>query len=313
METRAIASCVGVVAFEDPPALPEWLTAAFPFRRRMAAIGPAHLHFVDEGEGPVVLLAHGNPTWSFLWRKVIARLLPGGVRVVAPDLLGFGLSDKPPRLADHTLDGHVALVSTLFEALGLRDVTIVGQDWGGPIVTRLAAENPERVRALVLANSPVVLPQRFNPSAFHRFAHLPLLSTLVFRGLGFPMQILHRVQGDPASIGRLERRAYRWPLARWRDRAAPLALARLVPDSAVHPSVPFLRVCEGWLRSFKGPTALVWGLQDPILGDSLPRMREALPHALVVETQAGHFLQEEVPVELADAILHVTREAQTQR
>lgn len=310
MQTNRRTSCVGGVAFEDPPALPEWLASVFPYRRHMATIGHVHLHFVDEGEGPVVLLAHGNPTWSFLWRKVIARLLPGGVRVVAPDLLGFGLSDKPRRLADHTLDRHVALVDSLVEALGLRDVTIVGQDWGGPIVARLAADHPERVRALVLANSPVVLPERFNPSAFHCFAHLPLLSTLVFRGLGFPMQILHRVQGDPASIGPLERQAYRWPLKRWRDRAAPLALARLVPDSAAHPSVPFFRECERWLHSFEGPTALVWGVQDPILGDALPRMQKAFPDALVVETQAGHFLQEEVPAELAEAILHVAREAQ---
>lgn len=295
------------VSFETAPPIPEWIREAYPFKRRMAVIDGVRMHFVDDGDGPTVLMVHGNPTWSFLWRKVIERLLPKGFRCVAPDLVGLGLSDKPRSVRAHTLDMHVETVRKLVQALDLRDVTIVGQDWGGPIVTGMAAREPERVRAMVFANTQVLAPKkRIKATAFHRFSHMPVVSTLAFRGLNFPVPIMHRVQGDPASIGRDERRAYAWPLQGWKNRAAPLAMARMVPNSLDHPSVPLLRECGEFVEGFQGPAALVWGLKDPILGRSLKRLREALPQAAVTETQAGHFLQEEVPDELAAAIDRMT-------
>jgi haloalkane dehalogenase len=135
------------------------------------------------------------------------------------------------------------------------------------------------------------------------------VSDFVFRVLGFPQNALHRAQGDPASIRGEVARAYRWPLRRWRDRAAPLGLARMVPDREDHPSVAPLREGEAWLRSFTGPMALVWGEKDPILGRVLKRHAEAFPDAPVTRTPAGHFLQEEVPDELAAAIRDVASRA----
>jgi haloalkane dehalogenase len=130
---------------------------------------------------------------------------------------------------------------------------------------------------------------------------------VAFRWLGFPLPVLHRVQGDQASMGLRQRFAYAWPLRHVRDRCAPLALARMVPDSEKHPSVPELRRGEAWLRAFEGPVCLVWGERDPVLGRALSRHAEALPNAVVITTAAGHFLQEEVPDELLSAIALVAR------
>jgi haloalkane dehalogenase len=297
--------------FVPPPPLPDWLAAELPFARggfrlERGADAGRLVHFIDHGprDARPVVMVHGNPTWSFLWRKVIARLPE--FRSVAPDLLGFGLSDKLRHHSEHSLARHGGAVAELIEALDLRGVVLVGQDWGGPIAALAGAllDSPSggRIAGLVLANTAVILPARLRGTAFHRFARIPLLSNIVFQDLGFPLRSLGRVQGDPASISGPTARAYRWPLRRIRERAAPLALARMVPDGPDHPSVPALRRGEAWVRSFAGPIALVWGTRDPILGRALRRHEEALPAAAVTRTAAGHFLQEEVPDELAAAV-----------
>jgi haloalkane dehalogenase len=142
-------------------------------------------------------------------------------------------------------------------------------------------------------------------SFFHWFAHVPVLSTLAFRVFGFPLPVLQMVQGDPSSISRYDRRAYRHPLRNIRDRIAPLALARLVPRSLDDPTYDTLREANDWAHSFTGPVRLVWGMRDPILGRAVHGMKKLFPDAPVVETQAGHFLQEEVPADLAAAIFRV--------
>ena len=292
--------------FEDAASLPDWLHDEFPFRRRLFRGGRWAMHFVDQGEGPVVLMQHGNPTWSFLWRKAIRLLVDKKVRVIAPDMIGLGLSDKPREIGLHSLRFHALNVSRLVQALDLRDVVIVGQDWGGPILGLMAAWQPERVAGAVFANTGLAAPRKKRPlSFFHRLSHLPLVSTLLFKGVNFPLPVLHRVQGDPASIGPLERRAYRWPLKHWRDRTAPLALTRLVPTAPDHPTSHDLRKIAPWAEAFTGPVRLVWGMKDPILGRALKNMRGLFPGAAVTETQAGHFLQEEVPEALVEAILSV--------
>ena len=295
--------------FVDPPPLPGWLSQDFPFRRRVFRGGRWPMHFVDEGQGPVVVLQHGNPTWSFLWRNVIRLLADQNVRVIAPDMVGLGLSAKPRDIGLHSLRFHALNLSRLVQALDLNDMTIVGQDWGGPIVGLMAYYHPKRVHGAVFANTGLSAPSKKRPlSLFHFLAHLPLVSDLLFRGANFPVSVLHRVQGDPASIGSLERRAYRWPLKAFRDRTAPLALARMVATGPNHPSSHYMRKARAWGETFAGPVRLVWGQKDPILGRALKNMQGIFPEAPVTETQAGHFLQEEVPQALAEAVLAVVKD-----
>ncbi len=296
------------------PPLPDFLDPLLPFRRAAYLLqsGPdagRRIHVIDHGEPQAqpVLMLHGNPTWSFLWRKVIA-LLPG-FRCVAPDLLGLGLSDRLPRIEDHTVERHGAAMIELVEALDLRGIILVGQDWGGPIAAQVGARLPDRIAGLVLANTTVTVPSHPKGTLFHKLARLPLVSDLVFRGLGFPQTVLWAVQGDKRSIRGEVARGYRWPLRTWQDRLAPLALGRMVPNGPNHFSMAALRRGEAWARSFTGPVALVWGVRDPILGRALRHLERLFPRAPVTRTQAGHFLQEEVPEELSAAIEDVARRA----
>lgn len=245
-------------------------------------------------------MLHGNPTWSFLWRKVIP-LLPE-LRCIAPDLLGFGLSDRLPRLEDHSVQRHAEAIVELVEALDLQGIVLALQDWGGPIGAVVGSMVPNRIAGVVLSNTAVVLPARPRGTPFHKFARLPVVSDLVFRGLGFPQNILHRVQGDRSSIRGVVAKAYTWPLRGLSDRAGPLALARMVPDGPDHPSMPTLKRGEAFMMGFSGPMALVWGTRDPILGRALAKHELAFPRAYVASTQAGHFTQEEIPDEIATAV-----------
>lgn len=296
---------------EPAPPLPGWLRREMPFDRFVVRVQGERIAFVDHGprDARPVLLVHGNPTWSYLWRKVIRHLDDGRLRLIAPDLVGFGASDKPLWAAAHQLSMHVQKIECLVEELDLDRFIAVGQDWGGPIAMGAARRLASRVGGIVLANTAVLEPARpFRSKAFHRFSHVPILSDLAFRGALFPVPIMDRVQGDRASLGWAEKGAYAWPFLSPLDRAGPLGLARMVPDSERHPTTAVMDAIGAWVRAYRGPAALVWGRRDPILGRALDRHRAALPQASVRECDAGHFLQEEVPELLAEAIREVARE-----
>ncbi len=287
--------------------LPSWLERQMPFERFVTHIAGDDVCFVDTGprDATAVLLVHGNPTWSFLWRKVIAAIRDR-YRVIAPDLVGFGASDKPLRASDHQLTMHVEHVEQLVRRLDVERFVAVGQDWGGPIAAGTASRLEDRLVGLVFGNTAVLRPARpFRPKPFHRFSNVPIVSDLVFRGALFPVPVMRFTQGDRASIGALETAAYAWPFLDPRHRAGPLGLARMIATSEHHPSTSVMDSIGGWVESYRGPAALVWGKRDPILGRGLRRHREALPQASVRETDAGHFLQEEVPELFAEAIEEV--------
>ena len=292
------------------PALPDWILRQLPpgVTRSTVDVGGLRMHVMEAGQGTPVLAVHGNPTWSFLYRKVAAALAGQPFHLVMPDLIGLGLSDRPPRAEGHTIEAHARWLGALIDRLELRDAIVVIQDWGGPIALRALADRPRAAAGLVLLNT-VVGPPRpgFRPKLFHRFARWPLVSDAAFRLLGFPLRHLHRVQGDPASIRGQVARAYRWPLRRGTGNAAPLALARMVPDSDRHPEVAAQRRGQEFLQAFAGPVAVVWGERDPILGRVVGWIEKLLPAAEVTRTPAGHFLQEEVPGLVADAIASVAR------
>jgi pimeloyl-ACP methyl ester carboxylesterase len=294
-----------------------------PFERYAVDVGgdhpgaPVRMHVMEIGSGRPVLLLHGNPTWGFLYRRVVSAVIAAkpnaGLRFVMPDLIGLGYSDKPRDAAVHTIDNHARWLRALIDALDLRDLIFVGQDWGGPIglaalrpVARESEGRGHRMKGLVLLNTVVGPPRKgFKPTAFHRLARTPVLSDIAFKLLGVPQTMLFAAQGDRRSIRGDVARAYRTPIETWDERTAPLALARMVPNTHEHPSIAPLSEIERFVTSFEGPKSIVWGDRDPVLGRVRPWMEKLLPDAEVTRTDAGHFLQEEVPNEIAAAILSV--------
>lgn len=292
------------------PPLPPWLHRELPFERRyLVPVGEHRMHVMETGEGRPVLMVHGNPTWGFLYRKVAAVLhdldLTEQLRLVVPDLIGLGFSDKPAASA-HTLENHGRWMGALVETLNLRDIILVVQDWGGPIGVLGAAE---RMAGLVVLNTVLSEPKPgFRPTAFHRFAATPGVSRVAFQLLGFPQNAMWAAQADRRSIRGQTARAYRYPLRHLTQRAAPLALARMVPNSHQHPSIPALRRVREKVQAFRGPAAIVWGERDPVLGGARGWIQKLLPQAAYTGTGAGHFLQEEVPGAIAEAIASVQQQ-----
>ena len=279
----------------------------YPFTGCYRNVNGHRLHMLDEGRGDTLLMLHGNPTWGFLYRNVAAALLGEPLRLVMPDLIGLGFSDKPGAEA-HQLDRHGEWMGRLIDELALEDLVFVGQDWGGPIGLRALAERPARATAMVILNT-VVGPPRpgFKATAFHRFARMPVLSTFAFRILGVPQVALWPAQGDRSTMRGEVGRAYRYPLRSRRTNVAPLALARMVPDSLEHSTIAPLQRCHDYVASFKGPIEIVWGEKDPVLGSVIKHLEQLLPQARVTRTQAGHFLQEEVSDEIAAAVRRVAQ------
>lgn len=291
---------------QPAPPLPPWLSTMVPFERYVVPVAGQHLHVMEVGSGRPVFMVHGNPTWGFLYRKVAQILAHRGFRCIMPDLVGLGFSSRPRDAAWHSIDNHATAMGALVDALDLDDLVLMVQDWGGPIGTRMILERPQRLGGMVVLNTVVGTPRPgFRPSMFHRVAQTPVLSDVLFRGLGLPQSALWLAQGERRSISGRVARAYRLPLRHWADRRTPLVLARMVPDSHAHPSIPALQRCEAFCRAYAGPTSVVWGEKDPVLGRALKRVMEILPNAEVTRTTAGHFLQEEVPEIIADATVAV--------
>ena len=264
--------------------------------------GTLRMAYVDAGpaDGPVALLLHGEPTWSFLYRDVVDVLVAQGVRAVVPDLVGFGRSDKPARQADHTYARHVEWLRVLaLDVLDLRDVTLVGQDWGGLLGLRLVAEHLDRFRAVVAANTglptgDVPMPEvwwRFR-RAVERAEHLDV-GRLVAAGCATPMS---------AEV----RAAYDAPYPDDSYTAGPRAMPTLVPTSPDDPATPANRAAWKTLTHADLPFLVAFSDGDPITGPMAPVLRRSMPGARGLEhpvvAGAGHFLQEDAGPRLGEIV-----------
>lgn len=272
------------------------LESDYPFEHRFAPTPHGRMHYAELGAGPPVLCLHGNPTWSFLYRRFLLGL-SDGFRVVAPDLIGFGLSEKPQDPRDYSIEGHIDDVSALIEELDLRDLTLVMQDWGGPIGMGVVLRHPERVRALVFMNT-----IGFSPSGnggmplAQRVLRTPILGEQLVQGMG-----LFNRAFIAAGIAREERRtpevlrAYREVQGNWDARAGTLAFPRLLPVRPDDPTARLLERSGRFLDEFRGPVLIVWGMRDEFFGPALlDQWRERFPNAPVLElADAGHYLQED--------------------
>ena len=264
------------------------------------------MHVMEQGEGQPVVLFHGNPTWGYLYRKVAAELVGEPVRLIMPDMIGLGFSDRPLMNSDHTLANHSRWMSTLIGKLELSDAVAVVQDWGGAIGFLAMKNNPGVFSGLVVMNTAIGGPKPgFKPTMFHRVFSGPL-GGFLSGTLGLPQNRLKFAQGDRDSITGVVQRSYTYPLQKGQGGAsAVLELVKMVPDTMDHPSIPLLEEGGGYVMGFKGPKAIVWGDRDPVLGKLRRRVESQLPDAEVTVTEAGHFLQEEVPTEIASAIRSV--------
>src|SRR5688572_7072645 len=165
-------------------ALPDFIRAQLPagFREQMVSVGRERMHVLEWGppDGKPVLLVHGNPTWSFLWRKVVGELARDGLRLVCPDLIGLGLSSTP-EIPAHTLEHHAAWLGAAIDQLIPGPLVVAAQDWGGPISLHAMWRRQDRLRGLVLGNTAISPPgPKFQATLFHRLAQLPLASDLLF-------------------------------------------------------------------------------------------------------------------------------------
>ena len=277
-----------------------WLDRAeYPFTLRSFATSDGRMSYVDEGSGSTIFLVHGTPSWSFEWRHVV-RSLAKERRIIAPDHLGFGLSEKPT-VAPYRVADHSRRLLSLFDALDLHDVTLVVHDFGGPIGLPIALERPDRVSRVVVVNSwmwpngddPAVARLcRFVSGPIGRFAYLWMNAS--------PRWLLPASVGDRKRLTASIHRHYTAPFASRAERVAPWVLGTELTGGDAH-------YASLWARRdalARIPIAFVWGEKDPAFGSrTLARWTDAFPRAEVVRCPgAGHFPQEEEPETVLRAV-----------
>jgi haloalkane dehalogenase len=265
--------------------------------------GTLRMAWVEDGpaDADPVLLLHGEPSWSFLYRTMIPPLVAAGHRVVAPDMVGFGRSDKPAATDAHTYARHVEWMRALvFGELDLRRVTVVGQDWGGLIGLRLAAQHPERIARIVAANTGLPTGDHPMPEIWHQFREV--MQTAPTLDIGrFVQAGCRRPMRDEV------RAAYDAPFPDESHKAGPRAMPGLVPIRPDDPASDANRAAWATLAGSDTPFLVAFSDSDPITGAMRPILESAMPGAKgrahpVIEN-AGHFLQEDAGPDLAAAIV----------
>jgi haloalkane dehalogenase len=269
----------------------------FPFESRYREHDGLRLAHLDEGEGPAVLFMHGEPTWSFLWRKVIAPVRDAGFRCIAPDLPGFGRSDKPMSVDWYSYDRHVEAIAPLIEQLDLQGATMVVHDWGGPIGLRLAVEHAARFDRLVILDTGLFTGHQRMTDAWLAFRDF------VARTEDLPVGMLVRgaCKQDP---GDEVIAAYEAPFPNAESKAGARAFPLLIPQT---PQAPGAAEGQRVLDALKGdtrPTLMLWADSDPVLPLSVgEHFAEAIGRESPrVIQNASHFLQEDAGAQIGGLI-----------
>jgi haloalkane dehalogenase len=266
-----------------------------PTYREVDGLWLAH---IDEGEGPPVVFFHGEPTWSFLWRKVIPPVRDAGFRCIAPDYAGFGRSDKPTDLAWYSYDRHVELTATLLTDLDLRDATAVVHDWGGPIGLRLATEHPDRISRMVIMDTGLFTGEQRMSEAWKAFRDF------VERTEDLPVGFL--VKGGTArGMSDAVQAAYEAPFSSPESKAGARAFPLMLPTSAAMPGAAAGKRTLEALRADERPKLCLWADSDPILpfevGERFAAAISAEPPEKIAD--ASHFLQEDAGEEIGRKIV----------
>ncbi len=270
--------------------------------------GSLRIAYVEAGppDAPVVLLLHGEPTWSYLYRHVIEVLSAAGLRSVAVDLVGFGRSDKPTEPEDHSFAAHVEWVRALvLDVLDLRDITLVGQDWGGLIGLRLVAEHPDRFARVVAANTGLPTGDTDMPEVWWQFRNAVASAPVLDVG-----RLV--AAGCARGLGETDRAAYDAPFPEEATKVGPRVMPTLVPTRPDDPATPANRAAWEVLARWEKPFLVAFSDGDPITGAMAPILRDTVPGtrglAHPVIEGAGHFLQEDAGRELGQVVADFVRD-----
>ena len=280
----------------------------YPFEDKFAEVDGVRLHYVDEGSGPPILMVHGQPTWSYLYRKMIPPLANAGYRCVAPDLMGFGLSDKPADESVYTLHRHVELITGLAKQLGLEGVTIVGQDWGGPIGLRYAIENRDNIRSLVILNTlvkemkvPMFFGAIFRSGGLSSFLvrRLDLFRKMAFSGLMIKRGL------DPEAKAQ-----YLMPHPDPASRAGIAAFPKMIPTKPGHPNYEYVNEINDTLAKWDIPVLVMFSDKDMAFSvEEGQRIANMVPDGrFEMVSNAGHYLQEDAGEEIAERMITFLRD-----
>ena len=257
------------------------------------------IHYLDEGSGPVVILMHGEPSWSYLYRNVIPILVDAGFRVLAPDLVGFGRSDKPAGTDDYTYARHVSWMQAWFDAVDVTDITLFVQDWGGLIGLRLVAANPDRFAAVVTANTGLPTGDQEMSEAFFRWREFALTSQAFDVGKvlsrGTALEMLPEVAAG-----------YNAPFPDETFKAGARIFPALVPATPDDPETGAQRLAWQELVRWEKPWLTAFSDLDPITGGGDRVFQKLIPGAAGMPHRTieggGHFLQEDRPEEVAQVV-----------
>ena len=278
-----------------------WLRE-YPFQSRWLDLGGYRLHYFAEGNGAPLLMVHGNPTWSFLWRH-LARELRFAYRPIAMDHVGCGLSDKPRNLT-YSLPIHVAHLVRLIDHLDLENVTLFAHDWGGPIGLRALLARRERFSRIVLFNTgafpPPYIPWRI------RACRTPVVGKIAVQGFNlFARAAQTMAVHEPHSISEVARRGLISPYDNWQNRQAIFEFVKDIPTSSQHPTWKYLDELERSLPDLADlPVQLIWGMKDWCFQPScLDRLQKHWPHAEIERIDdAGHWVTEEAQKRVLDVV-----------
>jgi haloalkane dehalogenase len=279
-------------AFRTPDERFEGLSE-LPFEPHYREVDGLRLCHIDEGEGAPVVFFHGEPTWSYLWRKVIPPVREAGHRCIAPDYAGFGRSDKPTDVGWYTYDRHTAVIASLFEDLDLRHATVVVHDWGGPIGLRLAAEHPDRIARMIVMDTGLFTGEQPMSDAWWRF------HDFVARTEDLPIAMLVRnacARGMDDEVAA----AYEAPFPVAESKAGAKAFPLILPTSPDMPGAAEGKRAQEALRADRRPMLVLWADSDPVLpfsvGEAFASLMGADPPTKI--ENASHFLQEDAGGEI---------------
>jgi haloalkane dehalogenase len=298
--------------------------------------GSLRMHYIDEGKGQVILCLHGQPSWSYLYRKMIPIFVEAGYRVVAPDMIGFGKSDKPTARENYTYANHVAWITTLIESLDLSDITLFCQDWGGLIGLRVAAESADRFARIVTANTGLPDAQGVSSDKVTQvskqmrayYDSLPVPANAVEMamamggddsGMGFLHWVKYCGESDGFSpqevltlstagiLSEEEQYAYGAPFPDETYLAGARAFPSLVPIIPDNPAIAANRAAWAVFEKWEKPFLTAFSDSDPVTAGGHVRFQNSIPgarqQAHVTIEGAGHFLQEQAPETLAEVTL----------